>query len=259
MLWGKTHRGAVAGLPRVSEIPPLPGVPTTPAPSPPRPPTRWTPRWRWCRRRERGHRCSRSRATPARCRCPGTRRARDSRPSTTRARRSPRRRWRPGLNSERMSPPPCAVAPWAKYQFGGGRRRARRHAPSEWALDRLRHCDATTVEHDRRRHEARRSRAGPPPRPPGRRWARSATRCGPRSTVRAAARPAATAGTAVSVPCTGRRPALVSTMVAGAPPWAPLPPAQNHAEDSVPRAWARRAVSTARHRLDADRPRGPRA
>ena len=96
-------------------------------------------------------------------------------------------------------------------------------------------------------------------RPPRRPWSRAAPAptdtCPSPGTVNATVRPpahgpgmaapGAGADTAVSVPRTVRRPALVSAIVMGVEPWAPVPPAQNHAEDSVPATGVRRAADNA--------------
>ena len=157
-----------------------------------------------------------------------------------------------GGRVEQRQDEPAALGGGAvgEVPIGGGRRRARRHAPSERALDRL----ATPPRRPRR--------APRPPRPGS--WSRAAGAHrqlavgGTRSaTVRAPAHGAGCARAGRERGDGGQRavhrspPALVSTMVAGAPPWAPLPPAQNQAEDSVPARRATRERRTGPSRAGA--------
>src|ERR1700688_379047 len=122
-----------------------------------------------------------------------------------------------GLNSDRVSPLPRAVAPWAKYQLVAvdGAHGAIAH-PSGLATD-----SETATPPPSRTTAAATKLVDPSWSAPTATWDSAGT---VRATEWASAHGAgvgafaATAGTAVSVPFTGRSPALVSTIVAGAPP-----------------------------------------
>ena len=155
VLWGKTHCEAVAGLPRVSEIPPSPGVPTD--------------------SQLRGHHRARQRRHLGGDGRVGGRVVADvlghERPgrdvdALVRGRSQVAGRGRHerdvhhgvgGRRVEQREDEPATLRRGAvgEVPIGGRRRRARRHAPSERALHRLRHRHPAAVEDDGRGHQAR--------------------------------------------------------------------------------------------------------